>query len=74
MAGILLALQVSDWNQERKDRAEETEILVRLKEEMEASQRFIEGQTETYRKTSADMRKAKRGRKGKKGTVLVFQC
>ena len=31
MIGILLALQVSDWNQTRKDRAEETEILLKLK-------------------------------------------
>ena len=38
MIGILLALQVSDWNQARKDRAEETSILIRLNAEFEENQ------------------------------------
>ena len=38
MIGILLALQVSDWNQGRKDRAEETSILIRLNAEFEENQ------------------------------------
>jgi hypothetical protein len=33
MVGILLALQVSEWNQERRDAVEETEILNGLKRE-----------------------------------------
>ena len=38
VVGILLALQISEWNQGRKDRAEETRILGRLKSEMELNQ------------------------------------
>jgi len=38
MIGILLAIQVSEWNQARKDRAEETEILLRLKTDFSENQ------------------------------------
>ena len=41
MAGILLALQVSEWNQERKDRAEETGILIQLKTDFERNQKHL---------------------------------
>jgi hypothetical protein len=37
MAGILLALQVSEWNQARKDRIEERQILIDLQEEFQAN-------------------------------------
>ena len=38
MIGILLALQVSDWNQAREDRTEETQILLRLKADFDENQ------------------------------------
>ena len=37
VAGILIALQISEWNQERKDRAEERVMLSRLNEELDAN-------------------------------------
>lgn len=48
MVGILLALQVSDWNQDRKDRVEEAAILVRLKTEFEENQELLEDRKGFY--------------------------
>ena len=55
MIGILLALQVSDWNQGRKDYAEETQILLRLKSEMEENQGLVEYHIESFLKDSENM-------------------
>jgi hypothetical protein len=41
VVGILLALQISEWNQARKDRAEEQEILSGLKSEFENHHRVL---------------------------------
>ena len=56
MAGILLALQVSEWNQGRRDRAEETKILLRLKEEFEENQARLENVKLIYVKIADSMR------------------
>ena len=56
MAGILLALQVSEWNQGRKDGAEETKILLGLKEEFEENQVRLEGLMLSHVKIADAMR------------------
>jgi hypothetical protein len=56
VVGILLALQISESNQSRKDRIEETDILVRLKAEMEANQGQLQTLTENYKQIAQDMR------------------
>ena len=42
VVGILLALQISEWNQARKDRMEEKEMLIALKAEFEINRRRME--------------------------------
>jgi hypothetical protein len=56
LVGILLALQISEWNQERKDRAEETEILVRLQAEFEGNQEQLEENRSNYQEIASAMR------------------
>ena len=56
MIGILLALQISEWNQGRKDRAEETRILVRLKAEYEENQERLEMRKGQFANISDKMR------------------
>ena len=56
VVGILLALQISEWNQGRKDRAEETEILLRLKGEMTVNQTEAKRLKAFYRNTANEMR------------------
>ena len=56
MVGILLALQVSEWNQAREDRLEEQSILVRLKEEFVENQRRLEQRKQQYIQISEPMR------------------
>jgi len=41
IVGIMIALEANEWKQERRDRAEETRILVRLKEEFEENQKLL---------------------------------
>jgi len=43
MIGILLALQVSDWNQARKDRGQEIELLQDVVDTLELNQQMLEG-------------------------------
>jgi len=42
MVGILLALQVNNWNEFRKDRIQEQEVLEQLKEEFESNLKQLE--------------------------------
>ena len=55
MVGILLALQVSDWSQEREDRAEEREILLRLKAEFEENQERLQVTKDGFLEVSESM-------------------
>ena len=41
MIGIFLGLQLNDWNEERKDRIEERNILMQLKAELETTIEFL---------------------------------
>ena len=42
MIGILLALQVNNWNQNRKDRIAEQEIVVELRKEFQENLRSVQ--------------------------------
>jgi type II secretory pathway pseudopilin PulG len=50
MVGILLALQVNNWNEYRKDRIQEQEVLEQLKEEYESNLEQLDSKI-TMRKT-----------------------
>ena len=56
VVGILLALQVSEWNQARKDRLEEQSILVRLKAEFVENQKRLEERKNHYTEIAGAMR------------------
>lgn len=56
VVGILIAVQIGEWNQARKDYAEETAILLRLKSEIEKNKKSLEALTEIYRGVATDMR------------------
>ena len=47
MIGILLALQVNNWNEGRKDRIEEVEVLLRIQEELETHVTLLNRYQET---------------------------
>ena len=55
VVGILLALQISEWNQDRKDRAEETGILLRPKAEFVLNQENLENLTALYQNVASRM-------------------
>jgi hypothetical protein len=42
VVGILIALQIGEWNQARKDRAEETQILLQLKTDFKVNQDYLQ--------------------------------
>ena len=55
MIGILLALQVNNWNERRKDRILEKEILIEIKNTLEVNSQLVENQIaviENLNKTS----------------------
>jgi len=56
VVGILIAVQIGNWNQMRKDRAEETEVLLRLKTDFEANQELLTVNQEQYSQGSERMR------------------
>ena len=41
VVGILLALQISEWNQERKDRAEERRLIIALLDEFRVNKNSL---------------------------------
>ena len=53
--GIMLAVQIGEWKQERRDHTEETQILLKLKPEFEFNQRNLEKIREIYLEVSEDM-------------------
>ena len=56
VVGILLALQISEWNQNRKDRSEETQILLRLKADFEDNQEKLKIWREQNEEVSTGVR------------------
>ena len=55
VVGILLALQISEWNQDRNDRADETDILVSLKAEFEENQERLKNTKDSWRTIEESM-------------------
>ena len=55
VVGILIAVQIGEWNSQRKDYAEETQILLRLKPEFERNQADLERLIRSNQRVSADM-------------------
>jgi hypothetical protein len=51
-----MALQISEWNQARKDYAEETQILIRLKADFEENQIELKKNEANYQEILSDMR------------------
>jgi hypothetical protein len=49
MIGILLALQVNDWNEERKDQQELRNILQSIVEDMKEDAKEVNGASESYK-------------------------
>ena len=45
--GILIALQINNWNEERKDRRIENQALINLKTEFDKNQKMLEFMIET---------------------------
>ena len=41
VVGIMIALQIGEWNQERRDRVEETQVLMRLKADFEENRELL---------------------------------
>lgn len=56
MIGILLALQVNNWNEWRKDRVKEKEILVNLAENFELNIEALESDIESHLKFNTSSR------------------
>jgi len=55
MIGILLALQVNNWNEERKDKALESSYLERLKDDAQWNIEALEDLISGYRERSAEI-------------------
>ena len=56
VVGILIAVQIGEWNQSRHDFAEETSILQKLKSEFEQNQGRLKQNREMYGAISEDLR------------------
>ncbi|MDA0350182.1 MAG: DUF6090 family protein [Verrucomicrobia bacterium] len=52
VVGILIAVQIGEWNQARKDYAEETAILIRLKADFEENRELLKDQGEYNKQIS----------------------
>jgi hypothetical protein len=56
VVGILIALQIGEWNQARRNQVEESSILLRLKTEFEENQQRLEAIQADYKLNSDTMR------------------
>ena len=65
MVGILLALQIQNWNEGRKDRIEEREAVVRLDEELEKAFIYLSGSLERIKGKASDLNKIQKVLKGR---------